>query len=327
MSFFSRASNLVADDNDDISDVFLYNRNTEAIERIDRGPDRFFPVGSSISADGLFVAIPTSVGNGDILVYDRAAASFERVAAEIAVEVIGGNGESNAPSVSEDGRFVAFESSASNLVDGDTNNASDIFVYDRDSDSNQLLTVGANGDSFNASMSGDGRFVAFESSASNLVIGDNNGVTDIFVYDRELASTELLTLGGNENSVNPSISGDGRFVAFESLASTFAEGDTNGLSDIFVYDRETQTTELLIANANGESTAPSISRDGRFVAFVSQATNFFGGDDRLTAVLNIFVYDRTTDSTEQLTTDTGQQFIAGEDGSSTEPVILSLIHI
>ena len=162
-----------------------------------------------------FVAFTTSASDlvagdvndsSDVLVYNRIAASFERVGAEVVVEVNGGNNESNSPSVSEDGRFVAFESSASNLVGGDLNDTTDIFVYDRDTGSNELLTLGANGDSTNASISGDGRFIAFESTASNLVVGDTNIFSDIFLYDRDTQSIELLTLGGNENSVNASIS-------------------------------------------------------------------------------------------------------------------------
>lgn len=329
VSFSSIANNLVPGDTDGFRDIFVYDRNTQTLEQITEGANES-SVDSSISADGGFVGFITSANNlvtpnpnnrNTAVLYDRIAAKFERVPSNIEFERSSGNDGSTTPSVSDNGQFVAFASAASNLVDGDNNGSSDIFVYSRETPNNVLITPGANGDSFNPSISADGRFVAFESAASNLVPGDTNGVTDIFIYDRATANTELITFAGNENSTNASISGDGRFVAFESLARNLAPGDNNGTTDVYVYDRETNTTQLLTPGANGASNAPSISRDGRFVAFSSIATNLLGGDGLL-SVFHIFVYDRLANSTEQLTENSGINFFTpGGDGWSTEPAI------
>src|SRR5690606_3796388 len=133
----------------------------------------------------------------------------------------GGDNYSQNPSISGDGRFVAFESYAANLVGSDTNGtALDVFVHDRNTGTTTLLTAGADGYSSSPSISGDGRFVAFESYATNLVASDPNGaIPDIFLHDRDTGATVLLTPGGGGPSFCASISGDGRYVAFTSGAS------------------------------------------------------------------------------------------------------------
>ena len=232
-----------------------------------------------------------------------------------AVIGLGGDSTSANPSVSSNGRFVAFASNASNLVASDPNgNGADIFVYDRDSDTTELLTAGSNNTSFAPSISGDGRFVAFYSQASNLVASDPNGTTpDIFVYDRESDTIELLTSGGNNTSFAPSISADGRYVAFYSNASNLVANDPNGVNaDIFVYDRDSGTTELLTSGSDGANLNPSISADGRFVAFYSRASNLVPTDPN-GITPDIFVYDRDSGTTELLTT--------SGDGTSTNPSI------
>jgi Tol biopolymer transport system component len=148
------------------------------------------------------------------------------------------------PSISASGRFVAFESTASNLVPGDGNGTSDVFVRDRKRGKTRrasLSSAGAegNGSSHSASISADGRFVAFYSFASNLVAGDGNGFFDVFVRDRKSGKTRRVSVRsngaeGNDHSFNPSISADGRFVAFDSGASNLVGGDGNGVFDVFV---------------------------------------------------------------------------------------------
>jgi Tol biopolymer transport system component len=224
-----------------------------------------------------------------------------------------GNGHSYHPSISADGRYVAFASNASNLVSGDTNGASDIFVHDRVTDSTERVSVSSggtqgNGNSYNPSISVDGRYVAFNSKASNLVGGDTNGNWDIFVHDRVTDSTERVSVSsdgtqGNGNSYNPSISVDGRYMAFESLASNLVSGDTNGASDIFVHDRVANSTERVSVSSdgtqgNGYSCYPSISADGTDVAFASDASNLVSGD--INGNWDIFVRDQVTDSTERV---------------------------
>ena len=170
-----------------------------------------------------------------------------------------------------------------------------------------ISTTGGSGNdnSFRPSISSSGQFVAFHSNASNLVSSDTNGVSDIFVRDRVAGTTELVSVSsagvqGNGDSRLPSISADGRFVAFKSKASNLVSGDTNGISDIFVRDRETGTTELVSISIAGDqfsshgSVDPSISADGRYVAF-------------LNSQFNIFVRDRQTLNTELVST-AGHEF-------------------
>jgi len=321
VAFRSTSSNLVVDDTNGVEDVFLYNRETEILERVTEGANDVSR-NVAISSDGQFVSFATTASNLvpedtnnaiDVLVYDREVGGLTRIPPTVPFEVAGGNGESIGASVNEDGRFVAFESLASDLVDEDSNEHSDIFVYDRNTANNELLTRDANAGSFEPSISATGRFVAFQSDASNLVAGDQNGRTDIFVYDRDTASTQRLTPGGNHDSESPSISADGRFVAFESRADNLVAGDTNGANaDILLYDRDSDTTSLVTAGGDSLSIQPSISANGRFVAFSSIARNLVV-DDPGNALADIFVYDRVTGTIELLT--------SGANDPSTEPAI------
>jgi Tol biopolymer transport system component len=229
-----------------------------------------------------------------------------------------GNSESGKttfrPPISADGRFVAFRSVASNLVSGDTNNQSDIFVHDRQTGVTERVSVASdgtqsNGDSGDPSISGDGRYVAFESGASNLVPDDNNAETDIFVHDRQTGVTERVSVASdgtqsNSGSENPSVSGDGRFVAYFSWASNLVPGDTNIWEDVFVHDRQTGVTELVSVAADGTQADndacvfPSISSDGRYVAFTSAASLVPGDANHHS---DVFVHDRETRMTELVT--------------------------
>jgi Tol biopolymer transport system component len=192
------------------------------------------------------------------------------------------SGWRGAPVTSADGRWVAFDSLASNLVAGDTNAIDDVFVRDRTTGTTERVSVSTSGAQGNAisnapAISADGRFVAFESSATNLVRGDTNGASDIFVRDRQARTTERISVATNGAQANgashqAAISADGRFVAFASDASNLVPSDTNNTTDIFVRDRQTHTTERVSVSSNGiEGTGfsadPSLSADGRFVAF------------------------------------------------------------
>jgi Tol biopolymer transport system component len=194
------------------------------------------------------------------------------------------------PSISADGRFIAFYSLASNLTPADTNDDWDVFVHDRATGETSRMSVSsrgqqANGDSSGPSISADGRFVAFSSEASNLVRGDPPrayGETGIFVHDRETGATSLVSVNSrgrraNKGSDSPAISAHGRFVAFRSRAVNLVRGDTNRSWDVFLHDRKTGRTRRVSVNsrgaqADGDSVAPSISADGRLVAFSSAAS-------------------------------------------------------
>jgi len=201
-------------------------------------------------------------------------------------------------SVNEDGRFVAFHSTAANLVPSDANSSSDIFLYDRDNDSLTRIDTAHDGGpsagaSYNPSVSADGRFVAFVSAKPDLVPDDTNGFADVFRYDRLTGTIERVSIADDEAeangpSYNCSISGDGDLVAFDSSATNLIGlDDTNGYADCFVRDMTSGTTTRVSVTSNGTETVPfnfgykldgnsfgpAISADGGHVAFTSYAAN------------------------------------------------------
>jgi hypothetical protein len=229
---------------------------------------------------------------------------------------IQGNGSSEFPSISQDGRFVSFRSFSGNLVLGDTNFAPDVYVHDRQTGTTVRVSVASggiqsNGSSTYSSLSADGRYVAFQSQATNLVPGDTNNVEDIFVHDLQTAVTERASVDSSGNEVNgkssePAISADGRYVAFYSFATNMVAGDTNGVRDVFVHDRQTGVTERVSVDsagnqANNLSEFAVISGDGRYVAFDSTASNLVTGDTN--GFRDIFVHDLQTGTTELLSVD------------------------
>jgi len=224
-----------------------------------------------------------------------------------------GNLESDLPAISADGRFVAFQSLASDLVAADTNGVYDIFVRDRQSGTTRRMSLSSNGeqavlDCEAPSISGDGRYVAFHSKSSNLVPGDTNGWEDIFVRDRVNGTTELVSVNsagvqGDYGSFTPSVSADGRFVAFCSYSGNLAGNDWNGYADVFVRDCLAGTTERVSistsgAQANGHCQYPSISADGRYVVFWSYSSTLIGGVPVLGQ--HIYVRDRLLGTTERV---------------------------
>ena len=237
------------------------------------------------------------------------------------------------PTISGSGRFVAFESTAANLVKGDTNAEIDVFVRDRNTGTTERVSVrssGAQGNSWSgySSISGNGRFVAFTSPASNLVSGDGNANDDVFVHDRRTGVTTRISVSsggreGNADSDYPSISADGRFVAFYSVATNLVKGDANGFNDLFVHDRKTGTTKLVTvsssgaqANAGSGYLAPgSISGDGRYVVFGSDASNLVGNDTN--GQRDIFIRDLVARSTKRVSVGSSGQ----ADNASTDPTI------
>jgi Tol biopolymer transport system component len=294
-----------------ISNVYLRDRVAGSWQLVASG-ENGGPGDPSVSADGHFVAYWMVRGgpapHPEIFVYDATSETAEAVS--LAADGSALDGGSTQPSISADGRYVAFTSAATGLVAGDGNGCTDVFVHDRETGVTTRVSVGgagaeAHGDSSRPSISADGRYVAFESLASDLVADDTNGVCDVFVHDRQTGSTTLVSVtpggaGGNGPSSDPSISADGRSVAFESLASDLIPGDTNGISDVFVHDRQTGSTTLVSvtpagAGGNGPSSDPSISGDGRRVAFESAATDLVADDTN--GVSDVFVRDRDAAAT------------------------------
>ena len=302
--FYSDATNLVAADTNGVADVFLHDCLTGVTTRLSVDSAGNQGNGASlypwISADGRTVTFHSSADNlvpldtnqvSDVFVRDLVAGTTVRVSVDSAGAQ--GNGDSSYSSLSADGRYVAFESLATNLVPSDTNNRKDIFVRDLVGGTTRRVSVhssGAqsNGASTYGAISGDGRSVGFESLASNLVTGDTNGFVDSFVHDLVTGTTERISLSsagvqGNNISLRAVPSHDGRFVAFKSHASNLVAGDTNGAQDIFLRDRLFGTTQRVSvdssgAQAQGHSSTPALSADGRHVGYYSFAENLVPGD-------------------------------------------------
>jgi uncharacterized membrane protein len=275
---------------------------------------------SSISADGRFVAF-TSYGtnlvdddtnkNIDVFVHDRLTGETTMVSRH--TDGTQGNYESYDCSISADGRFVAFTSRATNLVDNDANGAQqdDVFVHDRLTGETTMISRHTNGIQGNlasgqSSISADGRFVVFSSEASNLVDNDTNNKRDAFVHDRDNGETMLVSRHtdgtlSNDISIGTSISGNGRLVAFDSLATNIVNNDNNNGWDIFVHDMQTGYTTLVTRASDGEQgsgSSPAISSDGRLIAFISGATNLV--DDDIAGTLDVFVHDLQTGETTKV---------------------------
>ncbi len=277
-----------------------------------RGPGRFMPVvPATLGLLALFMLLLGGRGSASGSATERVSVDSNEAQAD---------GNSFYLSISADGRYVAFDSFASNLVAGDTNNNRDVFVRDRQAGTTERVSVDSSGAQGNNSsglglaISADGRYVAFTSSASNLVSGDTNTYTDVFVRDRQAGTTERVSVDSNGVQANyeslfPAISADGRYVAFHSAASNLVAGDTNGTIDIFVRDRQAGTTERVSvdsgeAEANNDSYSAAISADGRYVAFSSRASNLVSGDTN--NFDDIFVRDRQAGTTERVSVDSGE---------------------
>ena len=351
VAFSSRASNLVVGDTNLVPDVFLFNRTTGTTERVSVGlgaaPEQATGVSTypSISADGRYVAFESLAENligpgndtnlkSDIFVRDRTLAVTERVSVALAGPPAQPDGDSNKPSISADGRYVAFFSFATNLVAGDTNGATDVFLFDRTLDIMTRVSVGpggvqGNGGSavFGQAVSNDGTRVAFESAATNLVAVDGNGAKDVFVWTSgvtALVSVNSAGTGpGNGESRVSAISGNGQYVVFESDATDLVANDTNGFTDIFVRDLTAGTTTRVSvdsneAQANGASFAfgsTTISDDGSFIVFESDATNLVAGDSNLAG--DVFVRDTVSGTTNRvsITSASGQPTTVSTEGA------------
>ena len=279
VAFYSEAPNLVPDDTNDNVDVFVRDRLAGTTERV------------SVPSGGAQSAYGAMHGSADYRL-----------------------------GLSADGRFVAFTSLADDLVAGLVLGRNRIFVRDRQQGVTELVSVTgagveANGDSYMPSISADGRLVAFESYATNLVAGDTNGAEDVFVRDRVAGTTERVSVSDagaqavcddpTRCNRDPVISSDGRFVVFRSRAPHLVVNDANGAyEDVFIRDRQIPSTELVSLSSDGQAgngssgeahftgdeTRMSVSSGGRFVAFVSDATNLVAFDNN--GLEDVFVRDR-----------------------------------
>jgi len=312
IAFLSGASNLVIGDTNNWQDIFIRDTLTGTTTRVsvDSNGTQANSVSYTpkISANGryvVFLSFATNLvgsdtnGWGQIFFHDTQTHATSLASADS--NGTPGNSHSATPRISSDGRYVAFQSNATNLVTGGTSGVSQIFVRDTMTNTTTCVSVGSNGlqgdsESTVVGISGDGRCIVFQSDATNLVTGDTNGLSDIFVRDtltntNTRVSVDSTGVQGNSYSTHPTISADGRYIVFVSNATNLVAGDTNGVLDIFVRDTLTNTTTLVSVNgsglqSNGISEWPAISGDGKYVTFHSDATNLVPGDTN--AVQDVF---------------------------------------
>ncbi|MEO8425192.1 MAG: calcium-binding protein, partial [Actinomycetota bacterium] len=307
VTYCGDASNAVQGDTNGHQDVFVHDRST--------GKTTLASVSSSgrqgnadsdysnVSSNGrwvVFVSMASNLVRGDtngywdLFIRDTASGTTRLITrAPNGTPANSDTSYIGPSSLSSDGRFVTFASPASNLVQGDTNARTDVFVYDRETGRIRRASVNTsgfegNGDSSDPTTSAGGRFVVFDSSATNLVNNDANGAADIFIRDLVKKTTRRVSVStnevaGNQASRYPTVSDDGRFVAFESSATNLVGSDTNNASDIFVRDLATGTTRRVsVTSAKEEADAggdnPFLSASGKYVVFQSNSTNLVAND-------------------------------------------------
>lgn len=338
VAFSDTGTNLVPGDTNSAADVFVRDLRDGTTRRVSldiNGDPLAWSKFPSISADGRFVVFEGSGGSpggaepsqlSEVLVRDLASSSTVVVSVFYESSHATGDGVSQSPSISADGRFVAFASDARNLVEGDTNLSTDVFVRDMETGTTTRVSQDSNGNqgkygSEYPSISADGRYVAF-SSVNNLVADDSNEAADVFVRDIHTGTIVRVSVDssgnqGNGMSLIPSISADGRYVAFMSSSSDLVPSDTNSAADVFVRDLRAGTTVRVSLDSEGNegndsSFGPSISADGRHVAFVSDASNLVGRDTN--EAWDVFVRDLETNTTMRVSVSD-----AGEEGNRPYP--------
>jgi Tol biopolymer transport system component len=310
VAFRSHATNLSDQDADGTVDVFVRDLQANTTTLVSRATGAAGAAGdgesggAAISADGRFVAFFSVADNLSEVDGDLTPDVFVRdlqADTTTLVSTLGGaaDGRSFGASISADGRFVAFSSSANNLSPDDLDGTVDVFVRDSQTGgitlaSRQAGGFGAagEGDSFGGAISADGRFVGFDSVANNLSGEDLDGTRDVFVRDLQSQATTYVSrqsgasaLAGASDSLVGSISGDGRFVAFTSIANNLSDQDADGTLDVFVRDLQANTTRLVSraagaagAAGSGDSLGGPLSGDGRVIAFTSVADNLSDED-------------------------------------------------
>lgn len=297
-----------------------------------------FLSGPGISPDGRFVAFDSTATNllpegnlpFNIFVHDRLTGTTEIVS-------VSRNGRqaddlSSNPDLSADGRFVAFDSDAENLANGDRNGLTDVFRHDRDTGDTILVSIGSDGEqgaesSHFPSISADGRFIVFHANSA-LVPEDTNGNTDVYVRDLDTETTTLVSVAldgtaGNGTSFIQDISGDGNLVVFVSSATNLIADDVvDSEPNVYVRDLAAGSTELVSVGTDGTRAdvgffdVPSISADGNFVAF--STFDSLVPEDTLPGSLDIYLRDRQAGTTELISVNSDE---APGDGRSTSPSV------
>jgi Tol biopolymer transport system component len=302
--FSSTASNLVPGVSGGVFVRDRMNRTTRLVSLNSNG--------AVISPDGRYVVFVSRLvpggTNGPDHIFVRELRTGTTKLVSVATDGTQGNDYSFSPSISANGRYVAFTSNATNLVPGDTNGGWDVFLHDLQTAATFRVSLGApftqaNEGSYSAVLSHDARFVAFASDADNLVPGDTNGSTDVFVRDRRNQTIRRLSTNeAGTGSGRPAITPDGRYVAFDSTASNLVPNDTNRAQDVFVRDLLANTTNRVslrtgFYQGGRGSYHASISADGKKVAFYSVARLVPSDRDNQT---DVYLRDRRAQATRFL---------------------------
>jgi hypothetical protein len=303
--FRSATTNLVLNDSNNAFDIFWRDSQGGATERINLGPGGVQGLGGAttllptVSDDGQVVAFVSNQNNLvagdsngvlDIFVRDRVAAITSRVSVDSTGSQA--NGLSDFPVVSANGRYVVYSSLASNLITADLGGFQDIFRHDRQTGQTVLVSqsttgIQGNNNSFVSAISADGNVIAFSSSATNLISGDGNARTDVFVRDVSAGTTTRVSVSSagvesDGTSSVPSISADGRYVGYLSLATNLVPGDSNSRADYFRHDRQNGLTLRVSVDPEGRQvrgvqesvTAGQLSPDGSVVAIETNVQNW-----------------------------------------------------
>jgi hypothetical protein len=340
VAYLNNASNVVAGQTQSTRrfQIFLWNRDTNQSVLVSHSASSpttatsgasFYPIINADASYVVFYSAGTDVISNqadanqdyDIFIYERATATNTLVSHTQGSTATTGLMRSLYPSISDDGHYVVYQSTAPDLVPNDLNNVEDVFLWDRTTNTNTLMSrsstspvsASANAKSFGAHISGNGNTVSFTCNASDVLSGQAaSGNGDIFLFDRTNSTLHLVshtpestTAGGDQQSFLALPSADGAFIAFDTSASNVVPNDTNGSGDVIIYDRAANTNtaasmraaNLASISANGNSGSQHASADGRFVAFVSDATTLVPNQSDGNNVNDIFVRDRQTNTT------------------------------
>ncbi len=346
--FSSQGTNLVNDDDNNCSDVFIHDTILNFTERVSisnqglqANGDSFSP---AVSGDGRYVTFTSYASNlvaddtndcADIFVRDRLLETTNRISISNSGEE--GNADSFGSEISANGDCITFCSYANNLLDNDKNYYSDVFVFDRTQKRIKRISISntgeeSNSDSLYPDISGDGRYITFTSDANNLDFNDKNGCSDVFIFDQNLNLIKRIVgynfTEANSASMESAISSDGRCIVFSSYADNLVPEDNNMVCDIFVFDQILNEIERVSVTSDGKefsqnSGEPDISGDGRYVGFtiiqhfVQKVTNK-GGNSKsvIHEDTGIFLYDRGLGTTSLISISNNGDF---EDSNSREP--------
>ncbi len=292
----------------------------------------------SLSNDGMFAVFESFAQNLDVdATIDRDIFLADTSAGTLALLNLGTGGTQPSgrtfdAKITPDARYISFTSLATNLVTPDTNADADVFLYDQNLGTVEMISISTGGvqsndGSYQSSVSDDGRFVVFSSNASNLAVGGPTGVYQIYLRDRMNSETvriseSALGLVADGGCTTPRISGDGTTVVFESDATNLVSGDTNGVGDIFVYHIPTDTMECVSlavggVASNAQSFQPFINGDGQLVGFSSEASDLVIGDTN--GAVDVFLRDRTSGDLEVVNvTSLGAMVASGQSGDISD---------